>query len=268
MWFSGKWDKHVRCWASYRATQWSPQFKVTSPFFPLPYRLLSVSSYWQPWWSKQVLPLIEDQLALVKWNQCAGNEQARLSSVLNRECLCTQEQLIWVTDSGLIVADKTFMNHHRNAKFVSSILCYLAPCVECFLYSCKHKLLITSWQLWFCVCGIIQFAKVFSHKINPPYGTFLPWILRGCCGRFTAVWCYVQLLYSNTLNTLSIHSPNISMLNGGWLFGCTICMSIFHIFIFKDSWEYISLSCVITRDCACAIHLCICLWQNGWSAGR
>jgi len=43
--------------------------------------------------------------------------------------------------------------------------------------------------------------------------------------------------------TLSIHSPNISMLNGGWLFGCIVCMSI---------WAYISLSCVITCDCACA----------------
>lgn len=70
---------------------------------------------------------------------------------------------------------------------------------------------------------------------------------------------------SCSIVTLSIHSPNISMLNGGWLFGCTVCMSLFRIFIFKDSWEYISLSCVITRDCACAVLLCIWLWQNDGS---
>ena len=86
-----------------------------------------------------------------------------------------------------------------------------------------------------------------------------------CHGFFEGVAVDLQpcdVTCSCTIVTLSMHSPNISMLNGGWLFGCTICMSIFRIFIFKDSWEFISLSCVITCDCACAVLLCISLWQN------
>jgi len=147
MWLSGEWDKHTRCWASFTV-----QSKVTGPFFYLcllfgsevVVRLTMWSSVfllpvyyllhpcWKPCWLKQVLPSIEEQMALVKWNQCAGNEQTRSSSVYSAGNAfhtganwyelrgMSRDVAVSVMDSGLIFADKTFVICHRNVKFMKT----------------------------------------------------------------------------------------------------------------------------------------------------
>ena len=73
---------------------YTPRLEVGIGFFPL---AIPSTTYFislrQLWWLKQVLPLIEDQPALVKRNQHGGNKQPRSSSVLSREYFPKWQQL-------------------------------------------------------------------------------------------------------------------------------------------------------------------------------
>jgi len=137
MCLNGEWDKHEAFSKSLSDTmqsmfrgslffylhlpfgvKWSyaPCLEVSIGFIPPAHTVYDLfHPYWQPWWLKQVLQSIENQLDLVKQNQCTQNEQTRPSNVFIRGSNWELHGTSWddtVSEKKPFRVD--FVNHHRN----------------------------------------------------------------------------------------------------------------------------------------------------------